>query len=184
MAVFTWTGQDTAAGTQTIGATDKMSFFGSAFGDAITITEYQDSTHVENSSKDEQCTVNHIHNTKYLTSGTVSLDGGGSISLSTVTTAQCPLKINFSDASSVATTNCIFWIYGASESADPTDITVQGAEQGDAAWTACGGAGTDVTIADDTAATSHDYYIIVSVSPDTIGEKNTEFTMKIQLTYQ
>jgi hypothetical protein len=185
MATFTWTAQLTT-GTLTIGATDKVGFYGTNFGDAITVNSYQDSTHIENSSGTHQCTTNHVHNTKYLTSTTVSIDGGASQTLgaSVPTTAQCPLKINFSDASSVATSNGKFWADNGSDTATaPTDVTFKAGEQSNTSWTSAAPKSNAVSLANQAAATSHDFYIFCSASPTAVGDK-TAFRLGIELTYQ
>lgn len=182
MATFTWTGQLTT-GTQAIGATDVVRFAGAAFGTAVVVSSYQDSTHVENSGGTELCSTNHCHNTKYVASGTLSLDGGATSNVVDVTTANCPLKINFADPSSVTTTGGLFYAYnGSTTTVAPTGVTFQAFEQGDAAWTGAGGSAAAVTINDDTAATSHDYFFGMSATPTSVGEK-TAFKLRIELTY-
>jgi len=185
MATFTWTAQLTS-GTLTIGATDKVGFYGANFGDAITVNSYQDSTHIENSSGTHLCTTNHVHNTKYLTSSTVSIDGSGSQTLgaSVPTTAQCPLKINFSHTSAVATSAGKFWADNGSDvNTAPTDVTFQAGEQSDTSWTAAAPKSNAVTLNDQASATSHDFYVFCSASPTAVGDK-TAFRLGIELTYQ
>lgn len=185
MATWTWTAQLTS-GSLTIGATDKVGFYGTNFGDAITVNEYQDSTHIENSSGTELCTSYHVHNTKYLTATTVSIDGGASQTLgaSVPTTAQCPLKINFSHTTAVATSNGKFWADNGSDvNTAPTDVTFKAGEQGDTSWTSAGGKTNAVTLNDQSSATSHDFYIFCSASPTAVGNK-TAFRLGIELTYQ
>ena len=184
MASFVWTGQGTNGSTnQTVGATDVFRFSGATFATPVVVSSYQDTTHVENSGGTELCTSVHIHNTKYLTSSTLSLDGAASSAVSALTTANCPLKINFSDASSVITTDGKFYAYdGTTTTVAPTGVTFQAFEQGDAAWTNAEGSAAAVSINDDTAATSHDYFFGMSASPESVGEK-TAFKLRIELTY-
>jgi len=181
----TWTAQLTS-GTLTIGATDKIGFYGTNFGDAITVNSYQDSTHIENSSGTELCTTNHVNNTKYLTSSTVSINGGSSSTLgaSVPTTAQCPLKINFSHTSAVSTSNGKFWAdNGSSDSTAPTDVTFRAGEQSNTSWTSAAPKANAVSLANQSSATSHDFYIFCSASPTDVGDK-TAFRLGIELTYQ
>lgn len=187
MATFTWTGQgtDAAVTNTTIGATDKLGFYGASFGGAVAVSSYQDSTHVENSGGTQQCTT-HINNNKYLTSGTISINGGGSETLNgtNLATTECTLKINFSHGSSVVTNTATFWAYdGSTDSAVPTNITFQCAEQADTAWTNAEGSGAAMSLDDNTTATSHDFFIACSASPEAVGNL-TAFALKIQLTYQ
>jgi len=186
MATFTWTGQgtDSATTNTTIGATDVLRFSGSSFSTPVVVSAYQDSTHVENSGGTEQCTT-HINNCKYVSSGNININGGGLQTLkgNNLTTAKGTLKINFADASSVATSSAIFYAYdGSTTTAVPTGVTFQAAEQGNTAWTAASGSGAALSLADQSAGTSHDFFIACSASPSSVGEK-TAFKLRIELTY-
>lgn len=181
MATYTWYLQGTSP--TTIEATDIVQFAGGTFGSAITVGAYNDSTHVESSVGADDSSANTPHNNKYLTSNTVSLNGAGSSSLSAAATSACALKINFADAASVTTTSHIFYAYdGSTTTAVPTGVTFYAAEQGDANWTNAEGSAAAVTITDDTASTSHDYYILMSASPESVGLK-TAFKLRDELTY-
>jgi len=180
MATFVWTLQGTSP--TTIDATDKVQFANGTFNGAITVGAFNDSTHVESNVGANDSSANTPKNSKYLTSSTVDI-GSGSTALSGVSTANSPLKINFSDASSVTTTANIFYAYdGTTTSATPTGVTFYAAEQGDSTWTAAEGSAAGVTITDDTAATSHDYFILLSASPDSVGLKSA-FALRMELTY-
>ena len=181
MATYTWYLQGTSP--TTIEATDIVQFAGATFGSAITVGSYNDTTHVESSVGANDSSANTPHNNKYLTTSTVSLNGAGSSSLSAASTAACALKINFSDAASVTTTGHIFYAYdGTTTTAVPTAVTFYAAEQGDANWTNAEGSAAGVTVTDDTAATSHDYYLLISASPESVGLK-TAFKLRSELTY-
>lgn len=183
MATWTFQGQTTAAGLETIDATDKLGMYGTNFDDPINTGEYQDSSHVENASHEEQCTVNHLHNVKYVGASNMSLDGGGSEALSNLAQGEATLKITFSHGSSVVTTDTTFWADdGAVEANGPTNVTFYAAEQGDSSWTNAEGSGSAVAVDDDTTATDHYYYIACSCSPDTVGAK-TDFRIQMELTY-
>lgn len=187
MATYTWYLQ---GGTPTtIDATDIVQFAGAAFGDPITVGAYNDTTHVESSVGADDSSGNTPKNSKFIsqgggTGGDSQVDiGGGTVDLDTITTANCPLKINFSHGSSVVTTGHVFYAYdGSTPATGPVDVTFKAAEQGDANWTAAAGSGTPVTITDDTTGTSHDYYILLSASPDSVGVK-TSFKLRDELTY-
>lgn len=182
MATWTTTAQLTT-GTLSVGATDRIWFNGSTFGTNVTVSSYQDSTHISNSSDTHQCTSFHVHNVKYLTSTTMSLDGAGSANLSTLTTGNSPIKFNFSDASSVATSATSFYFYdGATDATAMAGVTVQAAEGGTTStWVAANGSGSALSVASQTTATSHDFYIAASVSPSSTGAKTGK--CKITLTY-
>lgn len=188
MATYTWTLQ---GGTPTtIEATDLIQFAGSGgFDDPITVGQYNDTTHVESSVGANDSSANTPNNSKFIsqsggTGGDSQADwGDGTEDIDQITTAECPLKINFSHGSSVAVTNHILYAYnGSSTSTGPTDVTFVAAEQGDANFTAAEGQSSGVSVTDDTAATSHDFYFLISASPDSVGEK-TAFTIRDELTY-
>lgn len=181
MATFTWTIQ---GGTPTtVDATDKVQLAGSGgFDSKITVGQYNDSTHVKTSGAANKSSGNSPRNNKFLTSTTVSIDGAGGINLNTASNANCALRINFSDAASVAITGAIFYAYdGTTPATPPVGITFKAAEQGDASWTDAEGSGAPVTLNDKTANTSHDYYVLVSGSPDSVGLKAYGF--RCELTY-
>ncbi len=187
MATFTWYLQGVTP--TTIEATDIIQFAGGTFDSPITVGAYNSSTHCESSVGADDSSANTPKNAKFIsqgggTGGDSQVDiGAGTVDLDSVSTADCPLKINFSHGSSVVTTGAIFYAYdGTTPATAPTDITVVGAEQGDANFTACEGSASPVTITDDTTGTSHDYFLIVSASPDSVGEK-TAFAFRCELTY-
>lgn len=181
MATYTWTLQGTSP--TTIDATDLIQFAGGTFDSAITVGQYNDSTHVESSGSADDSSGHSPHNTKYLTASTVSLDGAGSANVNTIATGSCPLKINFSDAASVAITNHIIYAYDGSVTTNaPTGVTFYIAEQGDASWTNAEGSAAALAVGDQVANTSHDFYFLISASPESVGEK-TAFTIRDELTY-
>jgi len=61
-------------------------------------------------------------------------------------------------------------------------VTFQAAEQGDSAWTNAEGSAAALTLTDQGAATSHDYFIAVSASPESVGLKSA-FALRVELTY-
>lgn len=182
MATFIWQLQGTTP--TTIDATDLVQFAGSGgFDSKITVGAYNDSTHVKSSGNANDSSANTPHNNKWLTGSTVSLNGAGSTALNAASTAACALKINFADPASVATTLAKFYSYDNTTPATaPTGITFKAAQQGNTNWVDAEGSGAPVNLADQAAATSHDYFILVSASPDSVGLKSA-FGLRIELTY-
>lgn len=187
MATFTWTLQGTSP--TTIDATDYLQFAGASFGSAITVNAYNSSTHVESNVGANDSSGNTPRNNKFIsqtggTGGDSQADwGDGTEDIDAILTSECALKINFSHGSSVTTTNAIFYAYdGTTTTAVPTGVDFRCAEQGDANFTEAEGSASALTINDDTTATSHDYYIVVSASPTSVGVK-TAFKGRIELTY-
>lgn len=188
MATFTFELQGTS--DTTIDGTDLIQFAGAGgFDSNITVGEYNDTTHVKTSGAANKSSGNTPNNVKFIsqaggTGGDSQADwGDGTEDLDAILDAECTLKINFSDAASVATTSAIFYAYdGTTTTSGPTDITFVAAEQGDTNWTAAEGSGSALALADQSAATSHDFFIACSASPDSVGLKS-DFTVRIELTY-
>lgn len=186
MAAFEWRGQDT--GTADVGPLDadwKFGFYGAAFNDAIEVSSYQDSTHIESGSNTELCATAHLMNTKYVAAGSVDLNAGdgGALGAAMPTNEGCPLYILFGHASAVTTESTTIWAYDdTTDSAVPTGVTFQIAEGGNATWTNAEGSGAAMGVGDDTSAATHHYYFAVSASPESVGVK-TAFAVKFQLTY-
>lgn len=188
MATFTFTLQGSSP--TTIGATDIIQFAGATFDSAITVDEYNSSTHVESSVGANDSDGNTPNNNKFISQaggggGDSQADwGDGTEDIDAILDAECALKINFADGSSVAVSGWVFYAYdGTTPATAPTDIDVRAAESGDTNFTEAEGSGSPLTLADGSAATSHDRYIILSASPESVGEK-TDFAFRTELTYQ
>ena len=171
-------------GTLAVGATDRVWFNGANFGDNVVVAAYQTSTHISNSSDAHQCTTNHVNNVMYVAGTTCSINGGGTVTLSgsVPTTAQCPLLVNFADAASVATSAGKFYAYdGTTDATGMVGVTVQAIEQSNTSWVAANGSGSAVNLANQSASTSHNFYLAMSLSPSSTGAKTGKF--KVSLTY-
>lgn len=186
MATFVFTLQGTSP--TTIDATDILQFAAATFGSAITVGQYNDTTHVESSVGANDSNGNSPKNSKFIsqtggTGGDSQVDiGGGTVDLDSISTANCPLKINFAHGSAVAVTGWKAYFYDGSTPANaPAGVTAKLAEQGEANWTDAEGSGTPVNLADGSSATSHDRYLLASVSPDSVGQK--DFGIRTELTY-
>lgn len=167
-----------------------MQFAGSAgFDSNISVGSYNDTTHVKASGGADDSNGNTPNNVKFISQaggagGDSQADwGDGTEDLDAITTAEATLKINFSDAASVAISNAIFYAYdGSTTTAVPTGVTFVAAEVGDTNWTAAEGSAAALALADQAAATSHDFFIACSASPDSVGLKDA-FSLRIELTY-
>ena len=187
MATYTWSLQGTSP--TTIEATDIIQFAGGTFDSAITVGAYNDSTHVESSGGADDSSGNTPNNVKFIsqtggTGGDSQADwGDGTEDLDQITNAEATLLINFAHGSAVAITNHILYADdGTTTTNGPTGVTFVAAEVGDTNWTAAEGSGAALTITDESAGTSHDFYIALSASPDSVGEK-TAFRIRDELTY-
>lgn len=178
-----WKLQGTTA--TTIDATDSIAFSDGTFGHPIQVGSYNDGTHVRSSSGVDDSASNSPHNTKYLTSTTMSLDGGSSANLSTLTTANAPLKITITESVAITVTDIKMYAYdGTTTTNAPSGMNVYLAEQGDSSWTQAHGSGNALTLDNhSTAATTHDFYVAISASPTSVGVKSAN-KVRIEFVYQ
>ena len=179
----TWELQGTTA--TTIDATDSIAFSNGTFGQPIQVGSYNDKTHVRTSGGTDKSASNSPHNTKYLTSTTMSLNGGASANLSTLTTGNSPLKITITESVNITVTDIKMYAYdGTTTTNAPSGMNVYLAEQGDSSWTQAHGSGNALTLDNhSTAATSHDFYVAISASPTSVGVKSAN-KIRIEFTYQ
>lgn len=187
MATYIWTLQGVTP--TTIDATDLIQFAGGTFDSPIVVSEYNDSTHVESSVGADDSSANTPNNNKFIsqaggTGGDSQADWGDGIEdIDAILDAECALKINFSHASAVAVSGHIIYAYdGTTPATGPVDVTFVIAEQGDANFTAADGSASALGVTDSGSSTSHDFFFIVSASPDSVGEK-TDFVIRDELTY-
>ncbi len=170
MATFTHSLQGST--DTTIGTTDKLQFAGGTFDSKITVGNYNSSTHVEDDTSSDKSSGNSPNNNNYNDASLPIADG------------DCALKINFSHTSSVQTESAKIYAYdGSDTSTAPSNTTVYMAEGADdSTWTNAEGSGSALGLADNTsAATSHDFFVAVTASPDTVGSKSLAY--QIELTY-
>ena len=187
MATFTWTLQGSTP--TTIDATDIIQFAGATFDSPITVGAYNDSTHVESSGGANDSDGNTPNNVKFISQsggggGDSQADwGDGTEDIDAITNGEATLKINFAHGTSVVTTGAKFYAYdGTTPATAPTDIDVRAFEVGDTNFTEAEGSGSALALDDNSAGTSHDYFIGVSCSPASVGEK-TAFAFRMELTY-
>lgn len=187
MATFTWTLQGVSP--TTIEATDIIQFAGGTFDSPIVVNQYNSSTHVESSVGVDDSSANTPNNNKFISQsggggGKSQADwGDGTEDIDLITDGECALKINFAHASAVAVSNHIIYAYdGSTPATGPVDVTFKIAEQGDTQWTGADGSGNALAVGDSGSSTSHDFYFLISASPDSVGEK-TDFVIRSELTY-
>lgn len=188
MATYTWVLQGTSP--TTIDATDIVQFAGSGgFDTAVTVNAYNDTTHVESSVGANDSSGNTPKNNKFIsqTGGTAGDSqgdwGDGTEDIDQILDAECALKITFAHGSAVAITNHIFYAYdGSTTTAVPTGVDFRCAEQGDTNWTEAEGSASALGITNSASATSHDFFLLISASPTSVGEK-TAFALRSELTY-
>ncbi|RKZ11065.1 hypothetical protein DRQ25_00980 [Candidatus Fermentibacteria bacterium] len=188
MPTFVWELQGVSP--TTIDAADIVQFAGSGgFDTNIVVDEYNDTTHVKSSVGADDSDGNTPNNVKFISQaggggGDSEADwGDGTEDIDAILQAECTLKINFSDPSSVAITGAIFYAYdGSTPATPPANVDVRVAELADTNFTQAEGSAAALALTDQGASTSHDYYILASASPETVGLKDS-FAFRMELTY-
>jgi hypothetical protein len=195
MATFTWTLQGTSPTTIGAVATDELEFAGSGgFGTKVTVGAWNDTTHVRTLPSTDKSSGNTPRNNKFISQtggggGDSQADwGDGTEDIDAILTSEAALKINFAHGSSVITENAVFFAYqqGAATTQVPVDVNVKAAEATvDIVFTNAEGSGSPLTLNDNTTATSHDFFIILSCSPSDVGLKDSvgELAFRIELDY-
>lgn len=186
MATFAW--QLQGGSPTTIDSQDVLQFAGGTFDSPIPVNTYNESTHVKDGDDDsDKSSSNTPNNNKFVsqsggTGGDSQADwGDGTEDLDQITNGEAALKVNFSDASSVEVVDAVIYSYDGSTPATPaSNVDVRLAEVGDANFTEAEGSGAALALTDqDTPATSHDYYIVASMSPATAGLKTGKLRMEL-----
>ena len=91
-----------------------------------------------------------------------------------MTTAEATLKITVGYDTNITVTGITMYAYdGTTPATAPTNLDVYLAEGGDAAWTNADGSAAALSLTDsDTPATSHDFFVAMSVSPSAVGTQS------------
>ena len=163
------------------GVNDTLGFFGANFGFSIRVGEFNNTNYVT----DDIGTTNfgQVPNLRWANvSGAFVASELTATELLEVDNSEATLRVRLSTDSSVGTQNSAFRAFDrVNINSDPSGVTVLAAEiikpnpvirgSGDTNWTAIAGT-TDLTLDDQVAASSvHAWYLGVTVSPDSIGEK-------------
>jgi len=165
-------------------ATDFIAFSDGTFGNSITVDSFNDGTHVRSSAGADNSDDNTPNNVKYVAAGTGDW-GDGTENIDQITDGECNLSIEVTYDSNITVTDASIFAYdGTTESTAPTNTDVYCFESGDAAWTNIDGSAAAMDLEDrDTPATSHTFYMGLSVKPTAIGTKDAN-AVKFSFTYQ
>ena len=171
-----------------------IGFYGSTFGNSVEVGAYQDSSWITNSAGTSQGP--QINNNKWTHPNSGSLNGLSSINLTAVPNYLSTLQIQFSHTTAVKTQNAKLRIFDRSninnaasgvltkmaEIIHPdTAQTANGS--GSTSWNTPAGSATIVSLASSpglsglspngpsTTDMTHNWYIALSASPDSIGSK-------------
>ena len=164
------------------GDNDTVGFFGSNFGYSIRVGEYNNTSYVTNDTG----TTNYgqVPNLQYAnTSGAYVASELTATELLEVDNTEATLRIRLQTDSSVQTQNTSFRAFDrVNINNDPSGVTVYAAEMvkpspsirgsGDTYWTQIYGSGSTLSLDDQTTASgTHAWYVGLTVSPTSIGEK-------------
>ena len=189
MATWTWAWYNGATWTNFgNNSTDKIAFYGwntdvaTSYGTMISVSAFNDTMHLRKiADGTDNCATPHMTGVKYTGAGTVSITHAAGANLNTVTQNQS-IRVTFADAGMSATANSYLYSYGATTADAPAGVTTYAAEQGDATWTSVTSSATKKTLSNPTGA-SVAWYVILSAGPSSIGEKNTNFTWRMETDY-
>ena len=182
MATWAVYGALQSSGTLQLNATDHIWLTGTSFSNNVVAGTYQDGTHISDSNDVQRDTASPINNVKYVTSSTASLNGASAVALSSISQTYVSFKFVFSDVGSVATSAAKFYAYdGVTDTTALIGVDLQAAEQGNSTWTAANGSGSALSLANQGASTTHNFYVILSASPTSPGAKSG--SVKLTITY-
>lgn len=164
------------------GGLNTVGFYGGSFGLSIRVGEYNDNTYRTNS--DGSSNGGLMPNLKFANStGAYVSTEITATELLEVENTEATLKVQLTTDTSVATQNTKFRSYDRSSiNSDPSGVTVRAAEirkdqalvrgSGDSSWTAIAGSGSVLSLDDQSdPATTHNWWIGLTATPDSIGEK-------------
>jgi len=182
MASWTLTAQLQDSSTLAVGTDNHVWWNGTNYGDNITVGSYQDSTHITDSANGQRDTASHVHNTKYIDSTHVSIDGNASTQLP-IPTNSCGLLFTFSNPASVATTGAQVYAYDGVEDINGIDsLNFMAAEGGvSTQWVSANGLNNALHLQDHDPSSEHHFYVATSLSPLTSGLKSGK--LKIVLSF-
>lgn len=183
-----------------------VGFYGGGFGYSVEVGSYQDSTFITDSAGTIQGP--QINNIKWMNAASGIINGASSgVALTAIPNSLATLNIRFTNATAVNTQNAKLRIYDRTSINNPASgVTCKvaqlihpGATQintgsGDTTWNTPAGSGVVVDLVSSpglsglrpsgasSADTTHDYYVAISASPDSIGSK-TQFALYCELEY-
>jgi hypothetical protein len=187
-----------------------LGFYGDAgFAASVSVGSYQGRTFITNGAGTTQG--EEANNVKFLNAGSGILGQSGSgVALTAIPNSQGTLNIRFTNATAVKVQSATLYGYDRSNIYNsPSGVVLKAAElihptstqvnngSGDTTWTTLAGSGSTLSLCPSPgpsglyagngsnsqwSATQHDWYVALSVSPDSIGSK-TAFGLAMELEY-
>lgn len=184
-----------------------LGFYGdSGFGSSVQVGSYQDSTFITNSNGTAQGP--QVDNCKWMSSSTAELNGAGSgVALTCIPNYLATLNVRFTHTSAVQTQAVKLRIFDRTSINNPASgVTTKCAEvihadttqtnngSGDTSWITPAGSAVIMDLVSSpgqsgyspngtsTSDQTHDWYVAISASPDSIGSK-TLYGLYTELEY-
>lgn len=184
---FDWKGHDGTGWNYTIGTTNVIAFYGSGgYGSPIQVGEYNSATHVRTSTSDDTdaCSAPHVTNIKYSSSTEASIAGGAPVALTSATQNNC-IRITVTSDTSITVIGTRLYAYdGSNVDNPPANVTFKTFKLTNANWSQPHGRASAMSCGTSlTPATTHSFYVGMSISPTSTGASTlfvTRFEADIQ----
>jgi len=180
-----------------------LGFFGSSFGQSVEVGSYQDTTYITDGAGSTQGAV--CENTKWIHPNSGIQSDAGEIALNYIPNRLATLNIRFTNDTAVKTQNTKLRIFDRSNiNNEASGVTTKVAElihpnisqavvsnSSDTSWSTPTGSSVIMTLATAPGVsgegqgpthTRHDWYTVISASPDSIGAK-TLYGLYVELEY-
>jgi hypothetical protein len=167
----------------TVNSTSKVVFGRYSFGSPIKVGDYNTGTYVASAANTNLSSGNTPINNMYVSANTVSINGNTAVNTNTVSSANCSLKLNFQDTANVQITAWTLYAYnGTTEATPPSGVTCLAAPYLANGWQNINGSANSVNLGTSSTANSHDKFVMISITPTSVGSKNWNY--KQDITYQ
>lgn len=195
MAIINFSANDLAINNVGLNGSG-IGFFGDTFGQSVNVSEYQNSSYITDS--DGLFQGPQINNVKFVHPASGSINGLTPINVLNIPNYLATLKISFSHGSAVTTQNARFRCYDRNNiNNNPSGVVCMAYEtihpntsqattgSGSASWTNIQGSGSVLSMTaspglsglrpngPSTSSTQHDWYLCLSQSPSSVGNKTT-----------
>ena len=170
---FDWKGHDGTGWNYTIGTTNVIAFYGSGgYGSPIQVGEYNTAMHVRTSTSDDTdaCSAPHLTNTKYVSSTEISINSGAPVALTSATQTNC-VRITVTSDTSITVIGTRLYAYdGSNVDNPPANVTFKTFKLTNTTWSQPHGRASAMSCGTSlTAATTHSFYVGMSISPTSTG---------------
>lgn len=183
-----------------------LGFFGASFGQSVEVNSYQDTTYITDGTGSTEGNV--CENTKWIHTNSGNQSDAGEIDLQCIPNRLATLNIRFTNDSAVKTQNAELRIFDrdninnnasgvltkVAELVHPGNSQATVSNSSDSDWSTPNGSGTVMSLwpspgesgqcpnGPETQDTRHDFYVVISASPDRIGAK-TLYGLYVELEY-